>query len=174
MPSHRRRSKPAVYCAPEQRTPEHRAKHATTTAVIYELVPGTTRNEARTAEVVIGDLDIMFNKGQITAAQLAIAKRFRNEFDLAHLDPLRAADLGRLPGGKASNTSERIQRAKDFVWECLQTVGGASSQPGIALWYLVGAGHSQRETARRIAPWATAPYAAGLAVAALNVLAPSD
>jgi hypothetical protein len=149
-----------------------------------EIYGGTTREQTRheeTGEVrhpikVKDDLDRMFEKSQIDRDMLKAARKFRDEFEVAHLNPLRAADPGRQPGGKAGSTNERIQWAKDYVFECCNRVGAGGRTPtavatSAALWWVIGDGLSHTEAAIRIGPWVDKKHVAGLVIAALGVLA---
>lgn len=127
--------------------------------------------EVRHPHKVYDDLDRMKQKGQLSEEEWKQGRKFRDEFDMAGLDPLKASDPARSPAGKAGSPSERIIWAKDYVNECIQRVGGHGAATGLALWWVVGDGLTHTEAARRIGPWVDKKHVAGLVIAALGVLA---
>lgn len=128
---------------------------------------GEVRNPLR----MLDDLDRMEQKGQINQHQLAVARKFRAAFEVAQLDPLKAADLSRLPGGRASDLNARQYDARNYIARCVKAVGGSGTPVALALWWVVGDGLSHREAACRIGPWADHRHVAGFVIAALCLLA---
>lgn len=126
--------------------------------------------EVRHPQKVRDDIDKMVQKGQITNDEAKIARKFRDEFELAGHDPLKAADPGRQPGGKGGSPGERIQWAKDYVWECLERIGPRGRPGRIAFWWVIGAGYSPHAAALRMGGWMTHKHVTGLVVTALSVL----
>jgi hypothetical protein len=136
------------------------------------MVEGEVRHPQKFGD----DLDLMFEKNQIDRDMLKAARKFRDEFEVAHLNPLKASDPARQPGGKAASTNERIQWAKDYVFECCNRVGANGRDPrgvatSAALWWVVGDGLSHTAAAIRIGQWVDKKHVAGLVIAALGVLA---
>ena len=136
------------------------------------LVEGKLARVTRTVDL----MGVMRRNGTITAAQARAGRKFRDDFDLAHLDPSRAADLNRIPCHRAAETAEIIQEARDRVWRALQAVGGHTSIAGQALCHIIGAGHSitiwgDRESFENGKPIREGT-ARGILIAALGILAP--
>lgn len=132
-------------------TPEHAAKHRSIDDDMYEKVPGKKKEELRRVRRVLSDLELMRDKGQIDERQLAAGKTFRDEFEIAGMDPLKAANLHRMGGGQVSDIPARIMDAKDYVADCMKRAGGHGSFTGLALWWVVGRGESFAEFTRRVA-----------------------
>lgn len=160
-------------------TPEriqHSQEISPTTGKVYGGTERVQTRDEETGEVrhplrIKDDIDRMVEKGQITNDEAKIARKFRDEFEIAGHDPLKAADPARQPGGKGSSPGVRIQIAKDYVWECLERMGPRGCPTRIAFWWVIGAGCSHREAAQRIGPWTSGQAVAGLIIAGLNVLA---
>src|ERR1700760_5007331 len=62
-------------------------------------------------------LAAMNRRGAITATMRAACETFRQKFNLAHLNQLRAADPSRAPGGKGPiEPSLAAHAAREHVW----------------------------------------------------------
>jgi hypothetical protein len=114
----------------------------------------------------------MERRGDITAAQRRAGEEFARLFWLAHLDPLRAADMLReSPGMVSAHSGERARRK---IHDALDALGGSSSPCGSAVWFIVGCEFSIHEWARREG-WNGCPLrheiAKGILVGGLGVLA---
>jgi hypothetical protein len=170
---------PIAVMSDAEPTPERVLRSQEVDPKTGEVYGGTERVQTRheeTGEVrhplrMRDDIDKMQQKGQITADEAKIARKFRDEFEIAGHHPLKAADPGRQPGGKGGSPGERIQWAKDYVWEVLERLGPSGCPTRIAFWWVIGAGCSHREAAQRIGPFTSGQAVAGLIIASLNVLA---
>ncbi len=70
-------------------------------------------------------LAAMERRGAITAEMLAAGEDFRATFRRAQLDPLRAADLQRIPGaGRGAGAGGFAETARDQIWRALLVLGG--------------------------------------------------
>lgn len=116
----------------------------------------------------------MLRKGTITAAMHQAGEDFHLLFMAAQLEPLRAADLARMPDGvRDLPISLRQAEARKKVWRALRTVGGVSSPAGSCLWHVVGCAATVKEWAlhrgwneRPLSPEA----ASGILIGALGAL----
>jgi hypothetical protein len=122
----------------------------------------------------IDTLSLMQRKGTISAAMRQAGADFHTLFVRAALEPLRAADMSRLPhGGHALGPGEAQAEAKRRVWRALLAVGGIASPAGSCLWHVVGCEWTVKDWALREG-WGGRPLsqeqAAGVLVAALGVL----
>lgn len=113
---------------------------------------------------VVDTLELMFRNGSITYAMLDAGERFRELFEIAQLDVLKASNMERAGGGGVGDTpiSLRIESARRKVWEMVQDAGGITSPGGAALWHVVGLGESLTKwgSGRRL--WASGCLAAAL------------
>jgi hypothetical protein len=122
----------------------------------------------------IDTLGVMLRKGTISAAMRQAGEDFHALFVRASLEPLRAADLTRMPHGAAGLDMSAAQaEAKRRVWRALQRVGGIASPAGSCLWHVVGCEWTVKDWALREG-WGGRPMsqeqAAGVLVAALGTL----
>ena len=94
------------------------------------MTPGRPARPYRAVDT----LTAMLRKGTITAAMHQAGEDFHVLFMAAQLEPLRAADLTRLPDGvRDVPISLRQAEARKKVWRALRTVGGVSSPAGSCL-----------------------------------------
>jgi hypothetical protein len=120
----------------------------------------------------------MERRGSITSAMRQAGQDFRRYFAMAQLDPLRAVDWsqprsGGAAGSHRSDSSGRIEKAREFVWHTVRAVGGVSSPGGSCLWHVVGWERSLKDWAldqgwsgRRVSQ----ESAAGILIAVLGAL----
>jgi hypothetical protein len=111
------------------------------------------------------------------AKQLSAGHTFRETFQRAGLDMLRAADISRPRVGRGAvqtSLSEMTARARDYVWSRIAALGGIDSLPGSCCWAVLGLEQSLNGWAierslynRRVEP----QEARGILVAVLTVLA---
>jgi hypothetical protein len=100
---------------------------------------------------------------------------FRALFARAALEPLRAADPGRMPGGRMGLDGPTASQAeaRQRVWAALQALGGIAAPAGSCVWHVVGCEWPLKDWALR-AGWGGRPVevhaAAGILVGALGVL----
>lgn len=123
---------------------------------------------------VVDTLTAMLRKGTITPAMRQAAEDFRAQFVLASLDPLRAADLNRLPAAwREVPMSLRQAEARTRVWQALQALGGIASPAGTCVWHVVGCEWTVKEWALREG-WGgrslSQEAASGILVGSLGVL----
>ncbi len=125
---------------------------------------------------VFDTLGLLERNGSITAEMRQAGEAFRRHFQLAGLDPLHAAPLTRLPGGRGADSGlgPAQLRAKREVHAALDVIGGMASPAGSAVWHVIGNETSIREWAvkegwggRRISD----KTAAGILIGALAALA---
>lgn len=98
----------------------------------------------------VDTLELLRRRGTIVKEWHAAGARFRDDFRVAQLDPLRAADAGRLPGnGRPGETSRTVAEARERVGGALDALGGQATPSGSALWFVAGCELSIKEWARR-------------------------
>lgn len=116
-------------------------------------------------------LATMEARGTISPEMRIAGEQFRENFRRAHLDELRAADLGRIAGiGGSLDEDLRIMAAKSAVMRVLKDVGEPA---GSLLWNVVGLECSLKDWAIGQS-WNGRPThaaaASGMLVAALGML----
>jgi hypothetical protein len=124
---------------------------------------------------VIDSLARMLRGGTITEAMYNAARDFQSAFVIAHLEPLRALSMLRIPGtGRPSELNEFQLDARQRIQEALDALGGLSSPAASCVWHVVGCERSLRDWALR-QRWSGRPlpqgHAQGILVAALGILA---
>jgi len=94
-------------------------------------------------------VECLFNRARITKDQLLAAERFREDFRLAHLDALRAADLARVSGRAYRETMPGFpaERARGHVHAALAALGGHGPLAECA-WHVLGEEWSLRRFCR--------------------------
>lgn len=138
--------------------------------LIYERKPGSEAGELRTVTRKVDTAALLLRAGKLDdltksaawntrrrEAALRAARRFRDDFDRAHLNPLTAADMARVPGMKSHASDQAldaIEAARRRVWAVLARLGGTAASPlgsplASAAWFVLGAGHSLSDFARR-------------------------
>lgn len=110
--------------------------------------------------------------GDIGPRERMAGDEFARLFQLAHLDPLRAADIMRgAPSYQADVHS--ADRARRQVGDALNALGGPASPAGSCAWFILGSEMSLRQWALRQG-WAGRPIreqvAKGTLIACLGVL----
>jgi hypothetical protein len=124
---------------------------------------------------LVDTLDRLLKAGTITEPMLEAGRTFERQFILAQLDPLRAPDIGRIPGnGREPDPSDTTLGARRRVHSALTTLGGHDGPLGSVAWHVLGRGVSVREWALRQG-WGGRPVrqeqAMGMLIAALDLLA---
>ncbi len=114
-------------------------------------------------------IEAMLQRGVITKEAALAADQFRQAFRVAALDPLRAADMARVPGGHGRG-SDPPTWARKRVSEAISALGGQSSLVASCLWHVIGLEWSIRRWCREQAGIAH-PTGAGILIAALVILA---
>ena len=110
--------------------------------------------------------------GDIGPRERMAGEEFARLFYLAHLDPLRAADI--LRGSPSAHTSPHNgENARHRIAAALDALGGQSSPAGSCAWFILGSEMSLRQWALRQG-WLGRPLreqvAKGTLIAALGVL----
>jgi hypothetical protein len=112
--------------------------------------------------------------GNISRRQRAAGDQFAVLFQLAHLDPLRAGDMGQRIVVQTRAGAHSSERARRRVVEALDALGGISGELGCCAWYVIGCEMPLAEWIRR-QEWAGKPVgpqvAKGLLIGTLTVLA---
>ena len=124
---------------------------------------------------LVDTLDRMHKAGTITEPMLDAGRAFQRQFILAQLDPLRAPDIGRIPGnGRQPDPGDTTLGARRRVHGALIALGGHDGPLGSVAWHVLGCGASVREWALRQG-WAGRPVrqeqAQGMLIGALDLLA---
>ena len=124
---------------------------------------------------VVDTLDRMLGSGRIDRPMFDAGRAFQRSFILAQLDPLRAADMLRVPGsGRNREPGDTCLAHRRRVHRALQALGGYDSPAGSCCWHVLGCGRSVREWALRQG-WRGRPVdvhqAHGILLAALGLLA---
>lgn len=112
--------------------------------------------------------------GDIGPRERAAGEHFAYLFHLAHLDPLRAADVMRGSASPhASLPPNYAEHARRRVSDALLALGGSNSPAGSCAWFVLGSEMSIRQWALRQG-WAGRPIreqvAKGTLIACLGVL----
>ena len=123
----------------------------------------------------VDPLGRMLKSGSIDQAMHDAGRVLQRDFVLAQLDPLRAADLMRVPGsGREPEAGETQLAARRRVHRALLALGGHNSPAGSCGWHVLGCGRSVREWALRQG-WSgravPVHQAHGILLAALGLLA---
>lgn len=123
------------------------------------------------AEGLLAQLE---RRGDIDNAMRQAGELFHHKFQRASLDPLRAADLGRVGGCGASSQNHGSERARSQVNEAMKMLGGMGSPQGSCAWIVLGCDYSIRQWAAR-ENWRSRPIdekvAKGIMIATLAQLA---
>jgi len=115
----------------------------------------------------------MERRGDIGSRERHAGEEFSRLFQLAHLDPLRAADIVREGRGNGAGP-HGSERARRRIVAAMDALGGHGSPCATAAWFVLGCELSMREWAMREG-WGGRPLreevAKGTLVGALGVLA---
>jgi len=98
-----------------------------------ELVPETVK-DAHGAPAqpwrAVDTIELLLQRGTITKEAAIAAEQFRRAFRFAALDPMRAADMARVPGGRG-RSSDPPTWAREAVGAAIDALGGAEFARGI-------------------------------------------
>jgi hypothetical protein len=148
-------------------TPERRRHDLVEHAVETVAYDSDGRAVRGLADRALGTLERMAKRGAITDDHMLAAERFREEFLVAALEPLRAAQLRRVIGLPSSQAvmSWRTAHARNRVQKAVAAVGRPG---GSCLWAVIGEDRALKEWARiaRISD----ENASGVLIAALGSL----
>jgi len=90
----------------------------------------------------------LLRRKSIDRDEYVAGDRFARWFALAHLDPLKAADMARPfvdGGGKIPELSSRNAAARIEIARAIRYVGGLDSPGGSCLWHALGLQQSLRK-----------------------------
>jgi len=122
-------------------------------------------------ETLLGRLN---RHGDIGDRERMAGEEFARLFQLAHLDPLRAADVLRDDRTGSAAATHGSERARRRVLGAIDALGGISSPCGGCAWFVLGCEMSLRQWSLREG-WANKPIreqvAKGILVGALGMLA---
>jgi hypothetical protein len=85
--------------------------------------------------------------GSIGAAEYDGGREFEEDFVRARLEPLHAADPGRLPGGGAADLTDAMVAGRRRIARAMAALGGIAMPAGSAVWGVLGAGLTVKEWA---------------------------
>jgi hypothetical protein len=124
---------------------------------------------------LVDTLALMHKSGRISEPMLDAGRWFQRQFIIAQLDPLRAADIARIPGnGREPDPGDTTLGARRQVHGALRTLGGQYGPLGSVAWHVLGCGSSVRDWALKQG-WdgrlVRREQAAGMLIAALDLLA---
>lgn len=98
----------------------------------------------------VDTLSRFLRSGKISDSMYSAGRRFEELFARASLNSVRAANLsGAAKSSNRGSIIESIEDAKDRVHAALDSMGGASTPCGSALWFILGMGDTIEEWARR-------------------------
>lgn len=123
----------------------------------------------------VSTLAQMEGRGSITAHMKQAGEQFHGDFILAGLEPLRAADMARVPitGVGPMTIASRQLSARQRIWEAVVALGGIASPAGCCAWHVLGRETLIKDWAMREG-WCGRPIgektAAGILIGALGVL----
>ena len=98
----------------------------------------------------IGMLYRLEERGTISPAMVQAGERFAQLFYCASLDPLKAADMSRIPGvGRPRDLPSMVESAQRRVHAAMLSLGGHGSPAAELAWHCLGLGRSLQDWARR-------------------------
>jgi hypothetical protein len=101
--------------------------------------------------------------------------RFRRDFFVAQLDPLRAVNLQQSRGGTPGQVNDQIDDARERLWLAVRHLGSVGSPAGSVAWHVIGAEMSLQHWALSRGWGAGRPIrhevATGILIGALGALA---
>ncbi|MDH3596299.1 MAG: hypothetical protein OEM93_15765 [Rhodospirillales bacterium] len=80
-------------------------------------------------------------------AEYEAGREFEEDFVRARLDPLHAADPGRLPGGGAAELTDAMVAGRRRITRAMAALGGTAMPAGSAVWCILGTGVTVKEWA---------------------------
>lgn len=99
-----------------------------------------------------GMLGRMERRGDIDGRMRQAGEKFQELFWKAHLDPLKAADMGRvaIAGMMGAGLNHGTERARNQISEAMQVLGGMASPAGSCAWFVLGCDYSIAQFAARM------------------------
>lgn len=141
--------------ASEQRTPldfrgQHRALADERGAVVERVARQIPDAAGRPGQPhrVYDTLATLFRNGSIDRDELEGGRRFEEQFRLANLDPLHAANPARIRAPGPSDMSNGMIAGRDMVGRAMTALGGSSAPAGAAVWAVLGLGQTVKEFAQ--------------------------
>ena len=124
---------------------------------------------------LVDTLARMHKSGSISEPMLDAGRKFQRQFIIAQFDPLRAADIDRIPGnGREPDPGDTTLGARRQVHGALRALGGQDGPMGSVAWHVLGCGRSVRDWALRQG-WCgrqvRREQAEGILISALDLLA---
>jgi hypothetical protein len=124
---------------------------------------------------LVDTLARMHKSGSISEPMLDAGRQFQRQFIMAQFDPLRAADISRIPGnGSEPDPGDTALGARRQVDGAMRALGGHDAPMGSVAWHVLGCGRSVRDWALRQG-WCgrqvRREQAEGMLIAALDLLA---
>lgn len=108
--------------------------------------------------IVTTTIERLKRDGSITRIHQQAAEQFAQDFYLAGLDPLRAANLARIGWTHGSTPhSAASERARRRMIQAITQLGGSTSIAGSCAWHVLGEGHSLAQWRRQSAIAHTVP-----------------
>jgi Domain of unknown function (DUF6456) len=132
-------------------TPEMRRQQQVYDTTIWEkgtrLVDGKekTVKEMRKVHRVRDLLGDLHRRDLITKEQMDAGRHFRRDFEIGQLDPRRACDIRRPPGGSGRGQSDYVLDAQDAVGRAMQALGGHGCVNGQCAWWCLGVALTPKE-----------------------------
>jgi hypothetical protein len=101
----------------------------------------------------VDTIGIMMMRGTITENQWRAGGIFKNAFDRAQLEGLKAVDWLKIGGsGKGpTNLRDSVMGARDTVYNAVMALGGTSSVAGACCYHVLGLGENVKEWSERFA-----------------------
>lgn len=122
------------------------------------------------AEGLLGRLE---RNGDIGPREREAGEEFHRLFQLAALDPIRAADMSRISGAPHAGLIIGSESARRKIWKAIDALGGQNAPCGSCCWYVLGCEYTMRDWARREG-WGGRPVreevAKGLLIGGLGIL----
>lgn len=110
------------------------------------------------------------HRGAISAAEAGAGELFHKLFRTASLDPLKAADMGRVPGGMSrGDLPPSAEQCRRKVADAMTALGGAGSPAASAVWHICGLEQTVRQWS--LATRRHQTMACGILIGALAALA---
>jgi hypothetical protein len=124
---------------------------------------------------LVDTLARMHKSGSISEPMLDAGRKFQRQFIIAQLDPLKAADIARIPGnGREPDPGDTTLGARRQVDGAMRALGGHDAPMGSVAWHVLGLGRSVRDWALRQG-WCgrqvRREQGEGMLIAALDLLA---
>lgn len=88
--------------------------------------------------VRVSVLERLHRRGTISAGEAAAGELFAKLFRIASLDPLKAADMERVPAGRGGDLPPSAERCRRRVADAMIALGGAGSPAASAIWHICG------------------------------------